>query len=60
MREMYVTVAKGVVGVVAPAGGVYVSILPQVEAWLRVASLSAGIAVACVTIWSIIYKARKK
>ena len=60
MKELYATVVKGATGVGASAGGVYVSILPQVEAWLRVASLVAGIAVACVTIWSIIKRGRQK
>lgn len=53
MREMLATVGKGFVGVIAPAGGIYVSILPKVEAWLRVASLTAGLIVAALTAWSL-------
>ena len=53
MKEMFATVAKGVAGVTAPAGGIYISVLPQIEAWLRIASLLAGLAVAAVTIWSL-------
>lgn len=56
MNEKFGAASKGLIGVVSPAGGIYISILPQIEAWLRVASLVAGIAVAGVTIWSLTRK----
>ena len=54
------TMFKGFVGVSATTGGVYVSILPKVEAWLRVCSLFIGCAVGIATFVSIILKSRKK
>lgn len=54
-----VTTAKGVVGVAAAGGGVYVDLLPHVEAWLRIFSLVIGCAVGIATFVSIV-KHRKR
>jgi hypothetical protein len=56
MRELYL---KALVGVVAPAGGTTVSMIAQVESWLRVTSLVVGIAVGLATLISIIRKNKK-
>ncbi len=54
--ETLVTAAKGAVGIGATSGGVYVSILPKVEAWLRIISLLIGCAVGVASLVSIIRK----
>ena len=48
------TVTKGLVGMSATGGSFYVSILPKVEAWLRIISLLIGIAVGIATLISIV------
>lgn len=65
MRELFdaetvVTTVKGAVGVSATTGGFYVSVLPQVEAWLRVGSLCIGIAVGIATLVSILRNQKRK
>ena len=40
---------NGFVGVGTPAAGITVSLLPQLEQWLRIVSLTTGIAVGVVT-----------
>jgi fructose-specific phosphotransferase system IIC component len=52
--EILATAAKGAVGMSATSGGIYVSILPKVEAWLRIISLLIGIAIGVVTFISIV------
>jgi fructose-specific phosphotransferase system IIC component len=52
--ETVVTAAKGAVGVSATSGGLYVSLLPKFEAWLRIISLVIGIAVGVATFISIV------
>jgi hypothetical protein len=54
------TATTGMLGVSATAGGFYVSILPMVEAWLRVLSLFIGCAVGIATLVSIIRKHKSK
>ena len=56
IAEHAATVAKGLLGIAAPTGGFYVSIMPQIEAWLRVTSLVVGVAVGIATLISIIRK----
>ena len=58
--ENLVTAAKGAVGVSATTGGFYVSIMPKIEAWLRITSLLVGIAVGLVTIVSLIRNQKQK
>jgi hypothetical protein len=57
--ESAVTFAKGMLGMGATGTGFYVSILPKVEAWLRLISLLVGIAVGVATLVSILRKKRK-
>lgn len=45
---------KCFLGVGSPLAGFYVSILPQVEAWLRVVSLLVGISVGVATLLSLL------
>jgi hypothetical protein len=53
------TATTGMVGIGATGGGFYVSILPKVEAWLRIISLLIGIAVGVASLISIIRTKRK-
>ena len=48
------TFAKGTVGLSATSGGLYVSFLPKLEAWLRIISLLIGIAIGVATFISIV------
>jgi hypothetical protein len=57
--ENLVTAAKGALGMSATTGGFYISILPKVEAWLRVSSLFIGCAVGLATFVSIVRKLRQ-
>lgn len=54
IKTNIVTAFKGFAGTTSASGGIYVSLLPSVEAWLRIIALLLGIAVSIVTIWSII------
>lgn len=65
MRELFqsetlVATVKGAVGMGATSTGVYVSILPQVEAWLRIISLCVGIAVGTATFISIVLSIHRR
>lgn len=51
---------KGSVGFLSSIAGIGMSALQEVEQWLRLASLCAGIMVALVTTWSILKKNRDK
>ena len=51
-------VRNGVLGVIGTGTGTTVSMLAEVEAWLRVTSLVVGIIVGVVTICSIVRKMR--
>jgi hypothetical protein len=58
--ETLAATIKGAVGMGATSTGVYVSILPRVEAWLRVISLCVGIAVGTATFLSIVLSIRRR
>lgn len=58
--ESVVTSLKGAVGMSATTGGMYVSLLSQVEAWLRIISLLVGITVGVATLISIIRNKNRK
>lgn len=58
--ETLITAAKGAVGITATTSGAYVSLLPQVEAWLRIISLLMGIVVGLATLVSIIRNQKTK
>jgi hypothetical protein len=49
-------VTKGGLGLMSSIAGIGVSTLQEVEMWLRLVSLCAGIMVALVTTWSILRK----
>jgi hypothetical protein len=53
------TIAKGFLGVAAPAAGAITSLLPAVEVWLRILSLVVGIAVGVASFWSIVRRWNK-
>lgn len=49
-------VVKGAVGTLTPVLGVVVSVMSEVEAWLRIGSLIVGIAVGVASFISIVRK----
>ena len=51
---MLPAILRGSTGIAATFGGTLVSMLPQIEAWLRIGSLLVGIFVGVLTIRSII------
>jgi hypothetical protein len=53
------TIERGLVGVLATSAGTFVSLLPTVESWLRVASLVVGITVGLATLYSILFNRKK-
>ncbi len=56
MSESKEVVMRGIIGVVFPAGGITVSVLPTVEAWLRVSSLAVGLTVGLITLIKLFKK----
>jgi hypothetical protein len=58
--ETLAAAVKGALGMGATSTGVYVSILPRVEAWLRLISLCVGIAVGAATFLSIVLSIRRR
>ncbi len=46
------------IGTATPTASVIISLLPEIEAWLRVTSLVIGIAVGIASLWFIIKKNR--
>jgi hypothetical protein len=50
--------AASFTGLVATATGLTVSLLPEIEAWLRIASLLVGIAVGVASLYAILNKKR--
>ena len=46
MRDI---ISKGFLGTISPTIGVYISCLPEIEAWLRIVSLLVGIGVGCLS-----------
>jgi len=53
-------IAKGTVGGVASLGGAAVSILPNIEMWMRLASLGLGLCIGVASLVSIILNIRAK
>jgi hypothetical protein len=51
---------KAAVGSTASLGAAAISILPQIEIWLRVLSLAVGLAVGIASLISIIRNMKKK
>jgi hypothetical protein len=56
----FITTVKGTLGMLATGSGLYVSVLPEIEAWLRVISLCVGIAVGTASFISIIRHKKRK
>lgn len=50
------TLRTGFVGVLATTGGSVMSLLPHLEAWLRVASLLVGLLIGLVTLTRLLHK----
>lgn len=59
MIESIKTFGVGVMGVVAPASGFTISLLPQIESWLRIVSLLIGCAVGIASL-VVILRGKKK
>lgn len=53
-QSMLPVILRGSTGITATLGGTLVSMLPEIEAWLRIGSLLVGIFVGVLTIRSII------
>lgn len=53
-QDVPVISAKGFLGIASPSVGIYVSLLPKVEAWLRVISALVGIAVGITTMVTLL------
>ena len=51
---------KAALALIASGGAATISLLAQIEAWMRVASLLAGFICSCVMIYSILSKRRRK
>jgi hypothetical protein len=60
MQEHTNTAVRGLLGVASTSGGIIISNLPAVEAWLRITSLCVGIAVGVLTAISIVRKMLRK
>lgn len=54
------TVTQGTVGLCSPIVGTLISLMPQIEAWLRITSLVVGIGVGVASFVSIIRRMRGK
>ena len=52
--------SRGILGIFASGGSVVVSLLPQIEAWLRVAGLLSGLLVTILSGVSIVRKWRRE
>lgn len=60
VQDHVAVLSKGAGGTMASIGSFYVSLLPQLEAALRITSLLVGIAVGVITFISIYRNIRKK
>jgi hypothetical protein len=56
MHEHGTTLGTSAAGILATMGSVGVSLLSNVEQWLRIGSLSVGIVVGIATIWKLTRK----
>jgi hypothetical protein len=54
------TVERGVLGTFASLGSAAVSLVSQLEVYLRVAGLCVGLAVGVVTLMSVLHDLRRK
>ena len=54
------TISNGIIGTTTSLGAAIVSLMPQVEAWLRISSLLIGLIIAVLTLDKIIKERRKR
>jgi len=52
--------AIGFLGTATPTTGIYISLLPQVEAWLRITSLLVGILVGLASLALLVMKFKRR
>jgi hypothetical protein len=60
MHDHLTTVERGALGTFASIGSAAVSLVSQLEVYLRVAGLCIGLAVGVVTLISVLHDLRKK
>jgi hypothetical protein len=60
MQDHLTTVERGALGTFASLGSAAVSMVSQLELYLRVAGLCVGLAVGVVTLISVLHDLRKK
>jgi len=59
MNHPDTTIFNGIVGTATSLGATVFSLLPQVEAWLRISSLVIGLVIAVLTLDKILKERRK-
>jgi hypothetical protein len=60
MQSHFTTVERGALGAFASIGSAAVSMVSQLEVYLRVAGLCVGLAVGVVTLLSVLHDLRNK
>ena len=50
------TLTTGLIGTGTSVGAAIYSLLPHLEAWMRLCSVTVGLAVGCVTLWKLVKK----
>jgi hypothetical protein len=60
MQQHFTTVERGALGAFASIGSAAVSMVSQLEVYLRIAGLCVGLAVGVVTLLSVLHDLRKK
>ena len=60
MQSHFTTVERGAIGTFTSIGSAAVSMVSQLEVYLRVAGLCVGLAVGIVTLLSVYHDLRKK
>ena len=60
MQQHFSTVERGALGTFASIGSAAVSMVSQLEVYLRVAGLCIGLAVGVVTLLSVLHDLRRK
>jgi hypothetical protein len=60
MQQHFTTAERGALGTFASLGSAAVSMVSQLEVYLRIAGLCVGLAVGIVTLISVLHDLRKK
>jgi hypothetical protein len=60
MQQHFSTVERGALGAFASIGSAAVSMVSQLEVYLRIAGLCVGLAVGVVTLLSVLHDLKKK